>query len=54
MTMVKPDDIQMIGDTVAIRWSDGVFQSELALEPGGLRAITETLWAVSIESLPPL
>ena len=24
MTMVKPDDIQMIGDTVAIRWSDGV------------------------------
>ena len=22
--MVKPDDIQMIGDTVAIRWSDGV------------------------------
>lgn len=22
--MVKPDDIQLIGDTVAIRWSDGV------------------------------
>jgi len=29
-------------DFVAIRWSDGVFQSELALEPGQLHAITET------------
>ncbi len=29
-------------DFVAIRWSDGVFQSELALEPGRLHAITET------------
>lgn len=24
MTMVKPEDIQLIGDTVALRWSDGV------------------------------
>ena len=29
-------------DFLAIRWSDGVFQSELALEPGGLCAITDT------------
>lgn len=24
MAMVKPEDIQLIGDTVALRWSDGV------------------------------